>query len=201
MRPYHALHLRRGLLFSRRARPGAPALAAQDRALEHAAAMDRSGDGMDSGRIRPAAVDYRRSSAHLSQRLQHTRVACIRQPRRLRRLLQRAAHRRGLSPAQVHQAGPLQPWHRPLRAGSSGEGSCRMILDYETLKVIWWLFVGVLLVGFALTDGWDLGVGTLLPFLGRTDEERRVIINSIGATWEGNQAWFIPAGGPTFPAV
>ncbi|HKA45271.1 MAG TPA: cytochrome d ubiquinol oxidase subunit II [Burkholderiales bacterium] len=75
-----------------------------------------------------------------------------------------------------------------------------MILDYETLKVIWWLFVGVLLVGFALTDGWDLGVGTLLPFLGRTDEERRVIINSIGATWEGNQVWFITAGGATFAA-
>jgi cytochrome d ubiquinol oxidase subunit II len=75
-----------------------------------------------------------------------------------------------------------------------------MILDYETLKVVWWLFVGVLLIGFAVTDGFDMGVGTLLPFIGRNDEERRVIINSIGATWEGNQVWFITAGGATFAA-
>src|SRR6185436_18910518 len=75
-----------------------------------------------------------------------------------------------------------------------------MIFDYETLKIIWWLFVGLLLVGFALTDGWDLGVGTLLPFVGRTDDERRVVINSIGPTWEGNQVWFITAGGATFAA-
>jgi cytochrome d ubiquinol oxidase subunit II len=75
-----------------------------------------------------------------------------------------------------------------------------MIFDYETLKLIWWLFVGVLLIGFALTDGFDLGVGTLLPFLGRTDTERRVIINSIGPTWDGNQVWFITAGGAVFAA-
>jgi len=75
-----------------------------------------------------------------------------------------------------------------------------MILDYETLKIVWWLFVGVLLVGFAVTDGFDMGVGTLLPFVGKNDEERRVVINSIGATWEGNQVWFITAGGATFAA-
>lgn len=75
-----------------------------------------------------------------------------------------------------------------------------MIFDYETLKLIWWLFVGVLLVGFAITDGFDLGIGALLPFLGKNDEERRVIINSIGATWEGNQVWFITGGGAIFAA-
>ncbi|KPJ96359.1 MAG: cytochrome d ubiquinol oxidase subunit 2 [Gammaproteobacteria bacterium SG8_11] len=75
-----------------------------------------------------------------------------------------------------------------------------MIFDYETLKLIWWLFVGVLLIGFAITDGFDLGVGTLLPFLGKTDNERRVIINSIGPTWDGNQVWFITAGGAVFAA-
>ena len=75
-----------------------------------------------------------------------------------------------------------------------------MIFDYETLKLIWWLLVGVLLIGFALTDGFDLGVGALLPFLGRNDGERRVIINSIGPTWEGNQVWFITAGGALFAA-
>ncbi|MBK9130084.1 MAG: cytochrome d ubiquinol oxidase subunit II [Gammaproteobacteria bacterium] len=75
-----------------------------------------------------------------------------------------------------------------------------MIFDYDTLKLIWWLFVGVLLIGFALTDGFDLGVGTLLPFLGRTDTERRIIINSVGPTWDGNQVWFITAGGAVFAA-
>jgi len=74
------------------------------------------------------------------------------------------------------------------------------MIDYEVLKVIWWLFIGVLLIGFAITDGFDLGVGTLLPFLGRNDEERRVIINSMGPVWEGNQVWFITAGGATFAA-
>ncbi len=74
------------------------------------------------------------------------------------------------------------------------------IFDYATLKVIWWILVGALLVGFVLTDGFDLGVGTLLPFVGRTDDERRVVLNAIGPTWEGNQVWFITAGGATFAA-
>lgn len=75
-----------------------------------------------------------------------------------------------------------------------------MILDYETLKLIWWLFVGLLLVGFVMTAGFDLGVGMLLPFLGKNDEERRVIINSIGPTWEGNQVWLILGAGTVFAA-
>jgi len=75
-----------------------------------------------------------------------------------------------------------------------------MIFDYETLKVVWWLLIGVLLIAFAVTDGFDMGIGILLPFLGRTDGERRVIINSVGATWEGNQTWLITAAGATFAA-
>jgi cytochrome d ubiquinol oxidase subunit II len=75
-----------------------------------------------------------------------------------------------------------------------------MFIDYETLKLIWWLFVGVLLIGFALLGGFDLGVGTLLPFVGRTDVQRRVVLNAIGPTWEGNQVWFITAGGALFAA-
>lgn len=74
------------------------------------------------------------------------------------------------------------------------------VFDYATLKVIWWVVVGILLVGFAILDGWDMGVGMLLPYVGRTDEERRVMLNSIGPTWEGNQVWFITAGGATFAA-
>jgi cytochrome d ubiquinol oxidase subunit II len=74
------------------------------------------------------------------------------------------------------------------------------MFDYETFKLIWWLLVGVLLVGFAIMDGHDMGVGTLLPFVGRNDTERRVIINTVGAHWEGNQVWFVTAGGALFAA-
>lgn len=74
------------------------------------------------------------------------------------------------------------------------------MLDYAMLKVIWWGLVGVLLVGFAIMDGHDMGVGTLLPFIGRNDEERRVVINTVGPHWDGNQVWFITAGGAIFAA-
>lgn len=75
-----------------------------------------------------------------------------------------------------------------------------MILDYETMRLIWWALLGALLIGFAITDGFDMGVAVLLPFLGKNDTERRVIINSIGTVWEGNQVWFITAGGALFAA-
>lgn len=74
------------------------------------------------------------------------------------------------------------------------------VFDYATLKMIWWLLVGLLLIGFAILDGMDLGVGVLLPFVARTDDERRVVLNSVGPTWEGNQVWFLTAGGATFAA-
>jgi cytochrome d ubiquinol oxidase subunit II len=75
-----------------------------------------------------------------------------------------------------------------------------ILFDYFTLKIIWWLLVGALLIGFAVMDGFDLGVGALLPFVAKTDDERRVLINSIGPTWEGNQVWFITGGGALFAA-
>lgn len=74
------------------------------------------------------------------------------------------------------------------------------MFDYPTLKIIWWLLVGVLLVGFAIMDGHDMGVGTLLPFVGRGDIERRVVINTVGPHWDGNQVWFITGGGAIFAA-
>jgi cytochrome d ubiquinol oxidase subunit II len=74
------------------------------------------------------------------------------------------------------------------------------MFDYPTLKIIWWLLVGVLLVGFAIMDGHDMGVGTLLPFVGRSDLERRVVINTVGPHWDGNQVWFITGGGAIFAA-
>jgi cytochrome bd ubiquinol oxidase subunit II len=75
-----------------------------------------------------------------------------------------------------------------------------MPLDFATLKVIWWLLLGVLLAGFAIMDGFDLGAAIMLPFVGRTDSERRVAINTVGPVWEGNQVWLILGGGAIFAA-
>jgi cytochrome d ubiquinol oxidase subunit II len=74
------------------------------------------------------------------------------------------------------------------------------LLSYETLRVIWWLLLGVLLIGFAIMDGFDLGTQALLPFVARTDVERRVVINAVGPVWEGNQVWLILGGGAIFAA-
>lgn len=73
-------------------------------------------------------------------------------------------------------------------------------MDYETLKIIWWVLIGVLLIGFALTDGFDMGAMALLPFVAKDDSERRVAINTIAPHWDGNQVWFITAGGALFAA-
>lgn len=73
-------------------------------------------------------------------------------------------------------------------------------IDYPTLRVIWWALMGVLLIGFALTDGYDMGVAALLPFVGKTDGERRLAINTVAPMWEGHQVWFILGGGAIFAA-
>lgn len=73
-------------------------------------------------------------------------------------------------------------------------------MDYESLKLIWWVLIGVLLIGFAVTDGFDMGVLTLLKIVGKTDDERRVVLNAVGPHWDGNQVWFITAGGAIFAA-
>lgn len=74
------------------------------------------------------------------------------------------------------------------------------IIDYPTLRVIWWGLLGVLLIGFAIMDGFDMGAMVLMPFIGRNDAERRAVINTVGATWEGNQVWFIVGGAAIFAA-
>ncbi len=75
-----------------------------------------------------------------------------------------------------------------------------MIMDYETLKLVWWLLIGILFIGFAIADGMDMGVGNLLLLIGKTDADRRVMINTVGPHWDGNQVWFITAGGALFAA-
>lgn len=74
------------------------------------------------------------------------------------------------------------------------------MLSYHLLREIWWVLLGVLLIGFAVMDGFDLGIGMLLPWVAKTDDERRVVINTIGPVWEGNQIWFILGGGAIFAA-
>jgi cytochrome d ubiquinol oxidase subunit II len=75
-----------------------------------------------------------------------------------------------------------------------------MPIDYETLRLIWWALLGVLLVGFAVMDGFDLGVAMLHPFIARTESQRRVLLDTIGPVWEGNQVWFVLGGGAIFAA-
>lgn len=68
------------------------------------------------------------------------------------------------------------------------------------LNVIWFILITVLYIGFFFLEGFDYGVGIVLPFLGKTDEERRRIINTIGPFWDGNEVWLLTAGGATFAA-
>ncbi|MCL1068701.1 cytochrome d ubiquinol oxidase subunit II [Shewanella olleyana] len=74
------------------------------------------------------------------------------------------------------------------------------MFDYEILRFIWWALIGVLLIGFSVTDGFDMGVGALLPVIGKDDTDRRIMINTIAPHWDGNQVWLITAGGALFAA-
>ncbi|WGE34275.1 cytochrome d ubiquinol oxidase subunit II [Actinobacillus genomosp. 1] len=74
------------------------------------------------------------------------------------------------------------------------------MIDYEILRFIWWILIVVLLIGFAITDGFDMGVLTLLPVIGKSNVERRVMINTIAPHWDGNQVWLLTAGGAIFAA-
>jgi cytochrome bd ubiquinol oxidase subunit II len=74
------------------------------------------------------------------------------------------------------------------------------MIDYEILRLLWWAVLGVLLIGIAVMDGFDMGTAILLPFVARNDDERRVLINTVGPVWEGNQVWLILGGGAIFAA-
>ncbi len=68
------------------------------------------------------------------------------------------------------------------------------------LQLIWYALIGVLIAGYAVLDGFDLGVGALYPFLPRDEAERRVLRRSIGPVWDGNEVWLLTAGGALFAA-
>jgi len=73
-------------------------------------------------------------------------------------------------------------------------------MSYEFLQTLWFILIAVLWIGFYFLEGFDFGVGMLLPFLGKKDEERRAIMNTIGSVWDGNEVWLLTAGGATFAA-
>jgi len=75
-----------------------------------------------------------------------------------------------------------------------------VFLDYETLRFAWWVLLGLLLIGFAIMDGFDLGVAAVLPLVARRDIERRVVLETIEPVWEGNQVWLILGAGAVFAA-
>lgn len=68
------------------------------------------------------------------------------------------------------------------------------------LNTVWFILIAVLYIGFFILEGFDFGVGILMPFLGKDDTERRVIINTIGPHWDANEVWLLTAGGATFAA-
>ena len=68
------------------------------------------------------------------------------------------------------------------------------------LQAVWFFLWGLLWAVFFITDGFDFGVGTLLPFLAKNDDEKRIVINSVGPLWDGNEVWLLTAGGVTFAA-
>lgn len=74
------------------------------------------------------------------------------------------------------------------------------MIDYAVLRLIWWAIMGVALIGFAVADGFDLGVAAIYRFTARNDEERRAMLGAIEPVWEGNQVWFIVAGAGAFAA-
>ncbi|WP_144999516.1 cytochrome d ubiquinol oxidase subunit II [Polystyrenella longa] len=73
-------------------------------------------------------------------------------------------------------------------------------MSREGLAFIWFLLLAVLLTGYAILDGFDLGVGILHPFVAKTDKERRLVMNSIGPIWDGNEVWLVTFGGALFAA-
>ena len=73
-------------------------------------------------------------------------------------------------------------------------------MSYEVLQVIWFILIAILWIGFFFLEGFDFGVGMLMPFLSKEDTERRAIINTIGPHWDGNEVWLLTAGGATFAA-
>ena len=75
-----------------------------------------------------------------------------------------------------------------------------LAMEPSNLQVLWFVLIAVLWTGYLVLEGYDYGVGMLIPFLGKNEKERRVIVNTIGPLWDGNEVWLLTAGGATFAA-
>ena len=73
-------------------------------------------------------------------------------------------------------------------------------MSHETLAIIWFVLIAVLWCGYFVLEGFDFGVGILLPFIGKNEAERRTIVSTLGPVWDGNEVWLVTAGGVTFAA-
>src|SRR6185436_20003574 len=160
-------------------------------ALQPAAALGRRGARLDRRRVRPPAVGDRRRAADGARRLVGLGRASRDQPGRLRRVLHGAAGRRRHHDEEIHRARARRPRHVAQQAGDAAvDGDGRLtggpMLDYETLRIIWWLLLGVVIAGFAMTDGYDLGALIFLRVLPRDDDERIALIQTFEPMWEGH---------------
>src|ERR1700704_2723338 len=172
---------------------------------EPAAAMDRRRTRLDRRRSRAPALGDRGRAADLPRGLQHLGGQCLDHAVRLRGVLFDPRRGRCLPHGQDHKdrAGRRRSRRKPgypVRHSRSRRITEIIMFDYESMRLIWWALLGILLIGFAVTDGFDLGVAVLLPYVARTDVERRIAINTVGPVWEGNQVWLILGGGAIFAA-
>src|SRR5512144_652291 len=94
----------------------------------------------------------------------------------------------------------IRPGLNPRRHLSVNRISREVTMSYEFLQTLWFILIAVLWIGFFFLEGFDFGVGMLMPFLGKKDKERRALINTIGTVWDGNEVWLLTAGGATFAA-
>lgn len=73
-------------------------------------------------------------------------------------------------------------------------------MDIQILQIVWFVLVGVLLIGYSVLDGFDLGIGALMPFLAKNEKEQKILFNSVGPFWDGNEVWLLTGGGALFAA-
>src|ERR1017187_9981544 len=161
--------------------------------------MDRRRTGVDCRRVWSATMGDCGRPSNLDGGVFHRSRKRSVQSGRICSVLFRTPDRRFVSSEKIYSSRARKRFG-PTRADGRGGGGVISMMDYETLRLIWWALLGILLIGFAVMDGFDLGLGATFRILGRTDAERRTLLASIEPVWEGNQVWFILGGGAVFAA-
>ena len=185
-----------------RRRVPAPAAAAREVAMVPVArrrhdvpAVRRGGGRVGAHRDGPPALDRAGPAEDGRRELARGRHELGRgQPRRLRLALRRAARPRHLPDAALRRPRAVRARRR--RGGSRPAGG-ELLMDLVT---VWFVLVAVLWSGYLMLEGFDFGVGMLLPFLPHDERERSVMLRTIGPVWDGNEVWLVTAGGAMFAA-